>query len=151
MIVQVNNVDEMTIFGHQLGRVFEGGEVLELLGDVGSGKTTLAKGIATGMGIEETVQSPSFTVSRMYDAANGLSLAHYDFYRLYNPGIMSHDLDQSISDRRIVTLIEWADVVKGALPEDRLQIKITSPADQVRVLELQPLGERHRQFLEKLQ
>jgi tRNA threonylcarbamoyladenosine biosynthesis protein TsaE len=151
MNIQVSNVEEMMLFGQQLGHGLEGGEVIELLGDVGAGKTTLAKGIALGMGVDETVQSPSFTVSRTYNARNGLSLDHYDFYRLQDPGIMSHDLDQSIGDHLTVTVIEWADVVKDVLPRDRMQIHIVSPSEETRVLELAPLGEQHRKILEKLQ
>ena len=79
-------------WARQLVGLFRGGEVLELVGDIGAGKTTLTKGIAQALEINEPVQSPTFTISRVYDSPRGLSLAHYDFYRLGNAGIMSEEI-----------------------------------------------------------
>ena len=76
MVIEVNSEAEMKAFGMNLGTLLRGGEVLELIGDVGAGKTTLAKGIAQGIGVTEDVQSPSFTISRVYETNHGLRLAH---------------------------------------------------------------------------
>ena len=127
MIILVYNEDEMKAFGARLGALFSGGEVIELIGDVGAGKTTLAKGIASGLAVEEAVQSPSFTISRVYSGRNGLVLAHYDFYRLTDAGIMAEELRETISDHKTVTIIEWGGVVEGVMPTDRLTIRIASP------------------------
>src|SRR4051812_49402655 len=110
MTVEVNNEQEMKEFGARLGALLQGGEVIELIGDVGAGKTTLTKGIATGLGVDEDVQSPSFTISRVYDTPSELRLSHYDFYRLQDAGIMADELRETISDPRGVTIIEWAEV-----------------------------------------
>ena len=126
----------MKMFGEQLGSLLKGGEVIELVGDVGAGKTTLTKGIAAGFGVPEDIQSPSFTISRSYDAPGGLRLAHYDFYRLSDAGIMTNELQETLSDKRTVTIIEWATIVDGVLPHDRLTIQITSPTESSRRLEL---------------
>lgn len=122
----------MKAFGKTIGSFLHGGEIIELIGDVGSGKTTLAKGIAVGLGIDEYVQSPSFMISRVYKGRNNITLAHYDFYRLNDAGIMANELQEAIGEPSVVTIIEWAGVVKGVLPTDRLSIKITSPTENSR-------------------
>ena len=108
--------------------------VVELLGDVGAGKTTLTRGIAAGLGIKTPVTSPSFTISKRYAFKNG-TLIHYDFYRLPDPGLMAEDLDESLSTPNSVIILEWADTVQGILPENRLRIRIRYNDDGSRSLE----------------
>lgn len=136
---EVKSEVEMKALGARLGALLQGGEVLELSGDVGAGKTTFVKGLAVGMAIDEDVQSPSFTVSRVYDARDGLQLAHYDFYRLQDAGIMANELDEVIRDDTIVTAVEWADIVEGVLPAKRLRIQFSSPSETDRTLEFSGL------------
>lgn len=132
MIIEVTNEEEMRAFGARLGRLLGGGEVLELVGDVGSGKTTFVKGLARGLDIDEDVQSPSFTISRIYSARDGLTLVHYDFYRLQEAGIMGDELHETILNPKTITVIEWGNIVEGALPSDRLTLSIVSPSETVR-------------------
>jgi tRNA threonylcarbamoyladenosine biosynthesis protein TsaE len=139
-MIEVTNETKMKAFGEQLGRLFNGGEVIELVGDVGAGKTTLVRGIARGMGVSETVQSPSFTISRVYDADHDRRLIHYDFYRLQDAGIMANELDEAIGDKANVVIIEWAGAVENVLPDDRLTITITSPSEMVRELSIMSGG-----------
>lgn len=129
MITKVSSENEMQDLGAELGARFHGGEIIELSGDVGAGKTTLAKGVAKGLGVSDVVQSPSYAISRLYEARDGLKLAHYDFYRLKEPGIMAQELGEAMSDNHTIVLIEWADEVSGLLPANRISIKIT-PLDQ---------------------
>ncbi len=136
---EVKSEVEMKALGARLGALLQGGEVIELSGDVGAGKTTFVKGLAVGMAIDEDVQSPSFTVSRVYDARDGLQLAHYDFYRLQDAGIMANELDEVIRDDTIVTVVEWADIVEGVLPKKRLRIEFASPSETDRTLEFSGL------------
>lgn len=123
-------------WGEQLGRVLSSGVVIELVGDVGAGKTTLTKGIAAGLDVDEDVQSPSFTISRVYDARDGLQLAHYDFYRLHDAGIMADELRDVVRDPTVVTVIEWADIVDGVLPLERIQIRAMATSETERELEI---------------
>lgn len=131
-----------TIFGEQetrqlgekLGALLKGGETIELIGDVGAGKTTFTKGLAVGLGIDEDVQSPSFTISHVYDARDGLLLAHYDFYRLNDAGIMADELMETSQDPTAVTVIEWADIVEDVLPADRIAISFAAPSEDQRTL-----------------
>lgn len=150
MITEVHSETEMKAFGAKLGALLRGGEIIELIGDVGAGKTTLTKGIAVGFGIDEDVQSPSFTISRVYDAHDGLQLAHYDFYRLNDAGIMAEELHETANDPQTVTIIEWAQIVAGVLPEDRLTVRITSPSETDRFVEFVAGGEKSKALLEKL-
>jgi len=145
-----NNETETKAFGQRLGLCLQGGEIIELVGDVGSGKTTLVKGIAVGLDIEEYVQSPSFTINRVYKGCDGIILTHYDFYRLDSAGIMANELKEVIGDSKTVTVIEWAGVVEGVLPVDRLTINITSPTELSRELEINSGGEVSKRLEEKL-
>ena len=140
MIKEVKTENEMKTFGAQIGALLKGGEVIELVGDVGAGKTTLTKGIAVGLGIDEDVQSPSFTISRVYSARDELTMAHYDFYRLGNAGIMADELNEAVHDSGSGIIIEWGSVVEGVLPADRLTIKIESPTESDRRLTVTSSG-----------
>lgn len=150
MIIEVGSEIEMKMFGAKLGALLVGGEIFELVGDVGAGKTTLTKGLASGLQIEETVQSPSFTISRVYDTPRDLHLAHYDFYRLYDAGIMADELQETIRDSQTITIIEWAGIVEGVLPQDHLTITITSPTETDRRIELTAGGPESNKLLEKI-
>jgi len=142
--------DEMKTLGSKLGALFTGGEVIELVGDVGAGKTTLAKGIAKGLGVDEAVQSPSFTISRVYTTASDLRLAHYDFYRLNDPGIMISELDETLRDPQTVTLIEWAEIVSGVLPEDHITVQIVSPTETTREVSFRAGGPKSEMIVKAL-
>ena len=123
---------------------------LELVGDVGAGKTTFTRYLAQGLGIKSPITSPSFTISKHYFFApktapkspersahkkcdnrpNATSvskscdfeLIHYDFYRLDDPGLMADDLAESLSSPNAITVLEWADSVANILPENHLRI-----------------------------
>ncbi len=144
MTIEVTDESMMKELGQALGTQLRGGEVIELVGDVGAGKTTFTKGLAVGLGVDEDVQSPSFTISRVYDGRDELRLAHYDFYRLQDAGIMAHDLEESVGDPATITVIEWADVVKTILPEEYLEIRFSSPTESTRVLQVNPRGARYQ-------
>ena len=144
MTIEVTDESMMKKLGQALGTQLRGGEVIEVVGDVGAGKTTFTKGLAVGLGVDEDVQSPSFTISRVYDGRDELRLAHYDFYRLQDAGIMAHDLEESVGDPATITVIEWADVVKTILPEEYLEIRFSSPTESTRVLQVNPRGARYQ-------
>lgn len=132
--IEVASEQETRALGEKIGRLLKGGEVIELVGDVGAGKTTFVKGLALGLDIDEDVQSPSFTISRVYDARDNLQLAHYDFYRLNDAGIMANELTETTQDPESVTVIEWADIVEGVLPDHRLRITFSAPTETSRTL-----------------
>ena len=108
--------------------------VIELVGDVGAGKTTFTKGLARGLEITEEITSPTFTISKVYENSRGQKLVHYDFYRLENPGIMVEDLFENLQDPQ--TVIEWADTVSEILPANHLRLEILINDDGSRTLNL---------------
>ena len=128
----------MIEFGKKLAGILNFPAVIELVGDVGAGKTTITKGLAKGFGIEEEITSPTFTLSKhYYFTHNGKnrSLVHYDFYRLQDPGIMSEDLLENIADPDTITVIEWGDSVSDLLPADHFRFFITINDDGTRSIE----------------
>lgn len=128
----INSEQAMQDLGVSIAGRLHGGEVIELVGDVGAGKTTLTKGIARGLGITETVQSPSFTLSRVYAMPDGKQLAHYDFYRLNDAGILADELADTAGKSDTITIIEWASIVSGILPLDHATIRITASSENER-------------------
>jgi len=110
-----------------------GGEVIELISDLGGGKTTFVRGLARGIGSTDKVASPSFTISRIYQAGD-TQLHHFDFYRLHEPGVVAHELAEIIHDTNSIVVIEWADIVQGVLPPARLTVQIRTTGDMTRTL-----------------
>jgi tRNA threonylcarbamoyladenosine biosynthesis protein TsaE len=127
---------QVEALGYKLGRALRGGECIELVGDVGTGKTTLTKNIARGLQIDEDVQSPSFTISRTYPARDGLELHHYDFYRLDDAGVVRHELAESINQPNAVTVIEWGGSVNDVLPEPRISIGLNHDEETTREFDI---------------
>jgi tRNA threonylcarbamoyladenosine biosynthesis protein TsaE len=113
--------------GELLGSNLAGGEVIELVADLGGGKTTFMQGLAKGAGSSDVVSSPTFTLSRIYKA-NKFDIHHFDFYRLADAGILRDQLAESLADKKVVTVIEWSDIVKDVLPAQRLTIKFAPTA-----------------------
>lgn len=114
-----------------LGSKLRGGEVIELVSDLGGGKTTFVRGLARGAGSSDKVSSPSFTLSNTYKAEN-LTLYHFDFYRLSEPGIMKDELAEVIADPQAVTIVEWAGIVEDVLPADKISIKLKAKGENDR-------------------
>lgn len=132
---EINSTEEMIEFGKEIGSNLEGGSVLELIGDVGAGKTTFTKGLALGLGVLETVHSPTFTISRVYEGDN-LTLSHYDFYRLNDYGIMKMELAENLSDPQNITVVEWAGELADILPEKHLKLIFESVSEDKRLVKV---------------
>jgi tRNA threonylcarbamoyladenosine biosynthesis protein TsaE len=114
-----------------LGSRLRGGEVIELVSDLGGGKTTFVRSLTEGMGSVDKVTSPSFTISREYKAGD-LTLYHFDFYRLNDPGIVANELAEVVHDPKAVVAVEWADIVEDVLPTDKLTIHIKTTGEFTR-------------------
>ena len=122
--MKIDSEQEMLDFGKDFAKNLKFPAVIELVGDVGVGKTTFTRGLAEGFGVKSQITSPSFTISKSYALPNNKKLIHYDFYRLTDPGLMSEELNESINDQDAITVIEWGESVAGILPEDRIIVKI---------------------------
>lgn len=140
MHLQSESSEETEQIGHKIGQTLRGGEVLELVSDIGGGKTTLVRGIAEGMGCSDNVSSPTFTVSKVYRAGN-LQIVHCDFYRLHDPGLLSYELAESLSDSQTVTIVEWANIVQDVLPPTKITISIQALADNKRTITINTSSE----------
>jgi len=119
--------------------------VICLNGDLGSGKTVFAKGFAHSMGIDE-ISSPTFSIIKEYDGE--LPFYHMDVYRVENDAA-----NLGISEyfyKNGVTIIEWADMIKEYLPEERLDIKIKVTGENTRLVILKPHGEKYTSICESV-
>lgn len=117
--------------GREIGARLRGGEVVELASDLGGGKTTFVRGLAAGMGSQDSVSSPSFTISQVYKSEK-LTLHHYDFYRLGEPGLMAQELSEVLEDPEAVVVVEWAGAVEDVLPGQRVTITIKAISENER-------------------
>jgi len=134
----IRSEQDMINFGEKLAEGLVFPTSIELVGDIGVGKTTLVKGLAKGLGVDAEVTSPSFTISKIYRSqTQPVTLAHFDFYRLDDPGIMQEELDESIKQPDTVTVIEWAASVKKILPQNHMKIIIKLNDDETRTVEVE--------------
>lgn len=132
-------------FAADLATVAMPGDLICLWGDLGAGKTVFAKGFGAGLGVRDTISSPSFVLMGEY--AGRLPLFHVDLYRLASA---TEALDGGLLDDREatgVTIIEWPDRLGDALPDARLDVRIDGGADEPRLLRLRTSGAGHRRYL----
>jgi tRNA threonylcarbamoyladenosine biosynthesis protein TsaE len=137
------SAEETLTLGERIAGVLQLGDVVILSGDLGAGKTVLAKGIARGLGVTEPVVSPTFTIVREYEG--DVPLQHLDVYRLdHLQEVIDLGLDELL-DGHAVTIVEWGEAVTALLPQDRLEVVLTAPPpeeadDDTRVIELHGAG-----------
>jgi tRNA threonylcarbamoyladenosine biosynthesis protein TsaE len=130
-------------FGARLAGLLRAGDLVLLSGRLGAGKTTLAQGIASGLGVRGAVTSPTFVIARVHPpAAGGPALVHVDAYRL---GCVAEldDLDLDASLAESVTLVEWGEGIAEGLSADWLEVRLDrSRGDERRVVTIRPHGSR---------
>ena len=127
---QLINTDQaMQTLGCELAQRLDFPFCLELIGDVGAGKTTFVKGLASGLKSRDQVTSPSFTINNRYDLSDGRVLAHYDFYRLGEAGVLMQELAEDLSDTQTAVVMEWAQPVQEILPNERMVVTIDYTLD----------------------
>ncbi len=148
-IVSKSYADTLAI-GRTLGRKLAGGEVIELVGDLGSGKTVLVRGLAEGINSQDKVQSPSFTLSRIYHGRQALEIHHFDFHRLDDAGVVGQELAEVLANHKFIAVIEWAQIVKNTLPTERLQINLITESEESRELRFRAIGEKAQSLIETL-
>lgn len=121
--IHIKNEDETRGLGQDLASRLVPGQVVALIGDLGTGKTTLTKYIAEGLGINETITSPTFNIVKEYRSGR-LPLFHFDVYRITDPDEMFEIGADEYFFGSGVCVIEWADQIKEILPENTLYIYI---------------------------
>jgi len=146
----ISKSPEETIgFGEYLAKSFKEGDIICFFGDLGSGKTTLIKGIAKGLKIGHAkVNSPTFVLMNVYHGR--LPLFHFDFYRLDNiEEISSIGYDEFLYADG-VSVIEWADRLGTLLPDEYLRIELKHKRDDERVIQLSAKGLRYQNIVERI-
>ena len=144
--IRTNNEEQTMAVAEKLAKSFSVPQVISLVGDLGAGKTTFAKGVAKGLKIEKMVTSPTFTILNEY-LDGKTKLYHFDMYRLESEeearavGFESYFDLQSLDG---ITLVEWAENTKGILPSKFIQVSIEKIDDDQRKIsiELIELGDK---------
>ena len=140
--LSTDSVDATRHLAAALAELAQGGDLIVLAGDLGAGKTSFAQGFGLGLGIDEQITSPTFTLARQYEGR--LRLHHLDVYR-FDATAEIHDvgLAELLDDDEAVVLIEWGDAILPALPADLLELRLTlGEGDDDRDIEMRLVGSR---------
>ncbi len=156
LTIRTSTADETIRIGASLGVMLQDGDTVLLDGDLGAGKTQLAKGVAVGLGVAEDIISPTFNLLIEHEGTHH-TLYHFDLYRLDDPNDLE-DIDfYYLTDATTpgVSLIEWSQRFSEEMPDDRLQIhidKVAADADDasLRELRIQASGKRSTEILDTL-
>lgn len=134
--------------GMRLGELLLPGDVIGLEGNLGAGKTTMAQGIASGWGSYNSVSSPTYVLVNVYRRLDQNQLFHLDAFRLNSPDeAVDLDIDAMLDQGPL--LVEWADKIKDALPDEFLWINMRLINDEQRDFIVHARGDRHKQLLEQ--
>jgi tRNA threonylcarbamoyladenosine biosynthesis protein TsaE len=138
--------EETKELASQIGQLTNPGDVFLLEGDLGAGKTTFTKGLANGLGITRTVNSPTFTIIKEYEGR--LPLYHMDVYRVED-AFEDLGFDEYFHGEG-VTVVEWAHLIEDQLPTEYGKLTILRKDDTEREITLEAVGERYEQLCEEL-
>lgn len=149
---RINDATVTQELGQKLGRLVSDGDIILLDGDLGAGKTTFTKGIATGLGITRNIKSPTFTIIREYQTGR-LPLYHMDLYRLEDGGGDELGLDEYFNGNG-VCVIEWSQFIANELPSNYLKISFQRDDANLdstkRSLTVTAYGQHYEELLEQL-
>jgi len=140
--------EETSRIGASLGRHAQAGDIFLLCGELGAGKTRLAQGIATGLGIEEHVGSPTFILVTIHQGR--LPLYHVDLYRLdHVADVLDLGLEEYLEGNG-VSVVEWADKAMEVFPQPYLLVTLTYQGETGRLIRLEPQGERYDRLVQQV-
>ena len=123
MTITLKGTEKTEDFGKEFAESLEKGSVIALMGPLGAGKTTLSKAIAKGLGVTETITSPTFTIVQEYESGR-LPLYHFDVYRVHDEEELFEMGFEEYLNKGGVCLIEWADLIEDMLPSKTIKIYI---------------------------
>ena len=147
--IRTETADRTRDLGEVLAALLRPRDTVVLTGDLGAGKTTLVQGIGRGLGVEDHVASPTFTLVREYTGR--LDVAHVDVYRLERvQDVVDLGLDELGKPDRVL-IVEWGDAVEDLLPDDRLRVELTSSDDEVRRIRIGAQGRSWAERWERLE
>ena len=124
MVIETRSPEETFALGEKLGREAKPGQIYTLNGDLGTGKTVFTQGFASGLGITEPVNSPTFTILQVYEEGR-MPFYHFDVYRIGDVEEMNE-----IGYGEGVCLIEWAELIEEILPENVIVVTIEKDLEQ---------------------
>ncbi|MGY0374400.1 tRNA (adenosine(37)-N6)-threonylcarbamoyltransferase complex ATPase subunit type 1 TsaE [Clostridium sp. JNZ J1-5] len=140
----IDNVDKTINLGVEIGKRAQSGDIICLIGDLGTGKTHITKGIATGLGIQDHITSPTFNIVNEYNGRH--KLYHFDVYRVNDPDeIEAIGFDEYIFGDG-VTIIEWANYIGELIPKEHIKItieKLPDKGENFRKIDIQFNGSRY--------
>ncbi len=128
-IIETRNPQETFGLGLELGKKAGRGQVFTLVGDLGVGKTVFTQGMAKGLGIDEPISSPTFTIVQVYEEGR-MPFYHFDVYRIGDISEMDEIGFEDYVYGEGVSLIEWANLIEEILPEERIEITIEKDLEQ---------------------
>lgn len=147
IVYKADSPEETQEFGESLAEFLEPGMILLLIGDLGAGKTCLAGGILRGLGVDEYVTSPTYTLVNEYQA--DLEIAHFDLYRLDHPDeLIDIGFDEYLDGERLV-LIEWPERAGGYLPGEFLEVHLDY-LEEGREIRIVPNGQGYEDLCERM-
>ncbi len=150
LIIETRRPDETRQWGERIGRGLRAGDVVALVGDLGTGKTTLTQGIAHGLDIDpSSVKSPSFVLMKEYRAGR-VPLYHSDLYRLEGFADVQRVGYEEYLESDGVAVIEWAEKLETILPVDHLRVELEHVNDQTRQLTIRAVGARYAPLVDAL-
>ena len=130
--LETHSKEETMELGYKVANILPSGSVLTFTGDLGAGKTTFVRGIAQGLEIKETVQSPTFNIMKIYMKGKK-PLVHIDAYRLADIDT-DIGLDEYIGYETGLTVIEWPEFIERLIPKDRIEITILNKGSDNRLI-----------------
>ena len=134
MLTVTNSAAETRALGEQLASRLKAGDVVVLEGELGAGKSELARGIARGLGVTETVTSPSFTILNVYESGR-CPLYHFDWYRLESAEeLYELGMDEYLGGDGIA-VVEWPGRCPEAIPENAVRIRLEAAGENERIIE----------------
>jgi tRNA threonylcarbamoyladenosine biosynthesis protein TsaE len=147
VVFETKSVEETQELGEKLGRLLTKGDLVALKGDLGAGKTAFARGIARGVGSEDFVTSPTFTIINEYNG--DVPVAHIDVYRLSDAGELE-EIGFRDYLKEYVVIIEWADLVIDILPEEILWVELETIGEQERRIIFTAKGKKYEKILQEM-
>lgn len=145
--IETKSSDETQKLARKIGSKLFAGSTILLTGDLGAGKTCFTQGLAKQLGITRTVNSPTFTILKIYNDGK-LPLYHIDAYRL-SDGFQDVGFSELMEDNGVV-VIEWPEYIKELLPREYLLIDIKWIDENTRVLNVDAVGDRYQQILKEI-
>jgi tRNA threonylcarbamoyladenosine biosynthesis protein TsaE len=144
--------EDTRAIGEALSPLLRAGDALALTGELGAGKTTMVGGVASGLGFDGAVASPTFTLVREYRGGR-LTVLHVDVYRLDRvQDVMDLGLEEALAEEPSILAVEWGDVVEALLPQDHLVVELTVEGDtDVRRVAVDAVGDGWRARWERLE